>query len=150
VAGEKDEEKERTAREEWFDPDRPKAIAGTILPPPPKQQSAALANWVLYGGDSLSSTLSSVSSVAPSYQQTSILSLEKTFEDLRDSQLHVFAHDDQPIGPRIGMTEVPEPTLKALANYERERRSRISERTWFIVGGAIATLIAGLIGFWLK
>jgi hypothetical protein len=44
--------------------------------------------------------------------------------------------------------DVAEATIRAVAIYEKERRSRLSDRRWLIVSGAVATGLAGLIG-WL-
>lgn len=132
------------------DDDKPEMIAGTIVPKTGKLEVSGARPSLLVSGTHLAHTLNSVSSVAPLVEQTSILSLEETFKGLRDAELHVYAHDDQPIGPRVGITSVAEPTLKALANFERERRGRISERTWWIVGSTILAIVAALVGAWIK
>jgi hypothetical protein len=96
----------------------------------------------------LSQTLAAVSSVAPTYQQTSIKNLEPVFKKFTDLEVQVYAKDDQPIGPRIGVADVPESTLKAIAGVEVERRVRISDRAWYIVGGLLLAVATG-IGAWI-
>ncbi len=115
----------------------PEIIAGTIVPKTGRLRLTEQKSAIRLSGTHLAQTLSSVSSVSPVFEQTSILALEESFKHLRDSELHVYAHDDQAIGPRIGVRDVAEPTLKALANFEKERRARLSERVWWAVGGVL-------------
>lgn len=109
-----------------------------------------LRNSFMHGGADLTQTLSSVSSVAPSIEQTSIRNLEPIFKKFTDSEVGVYAVDDQPIGPRIGITDVPEPTLKALAGVVVQQRARISDRRWFIVGGGLLALVTGVVAWILR
>jgi hypothetical protein len=132
------------------DDDKPDFIATSIVPKTGRLTMEGERPTLLLSGTHLAQTLNSVSSVAPWIEQTSILALEESFKGMRDAELHVYANDDQPIGPRIGVTAVAEGTLKALANFERERRSRIGERIWWILGSTILAVIAALIGMWLK
>lgn len=59
--------------------------------------------------------------------QNAVIELEETFTNLASPVLYAMAHDSEPIGPRIGGSNVPEPTLKALAGYEWERRKAVDE-----------------------
>ncbi len=66
-------------------------------------------------------------------ERDAILELGPTFTSLEEPVLHTLAHDGEPIGPRISNPGVPEPTLKALANFELERRRGERERRrWHI------------------
>lgn len=117
----------------------------------PEEFAARLASHFEHAYNAqLRQTLSAVSSVAPSIEQTSIRDLEKTFGALRDAELFVYAADEQSIGPRIGVTNVAEATLKALATYEKERRSRINDRKWHIIGGGLAALVTGIVAWILR
>lgn len=129
---------------------KPANIAGTIVPKTATVSLSGQRATVRLSGSHLAQTLSSVSSVAPHVEQTSILALEETFKSLRDAELHVYANDDQPIGPRVGVTDVAEPTLKALANFERERRGRLAERVWWFVGSVILAAVTAYLGWLLK
>lgn len=109
--------------------------------------AAHLEGVRLVARGTLGETLNSVSSVAPTIQQTSIRSLEPIFKRFTDTEVAVYATDDQPIGPRIGVSDVPEPTLKAIASVEVQRRGRLSDRKWHIVGGGLAALVAGVVAW---
>ena len=129
---------------------KPETIAVTIVPKTATLTLTGQRAAVRLSGSHLAQTLSSVSSVAPHIEQTSILALEETFKVLRDAELHVYANDDQPIGPRVGVTGVAEPTLKALANFERERRGRIGERVWWLIGSLILAAVTAYLGWLFK
>jgi len=107
----------------------------------------ALRNRKYLGSGAFAETLSSVSSVAPTIQQTSIRSLESIFKQFTDTEVAVYAMDDQPIGPRICIADVPEPTLKALASVEVQQRGRRSDRRWHIIAGGLAALVAGVVAW---
>jgi hypothetical protein len=117
--------------------------AGTLTVTIPA--GSQLRNRILLG-----ETLSAVSSVAPQVQQTSIRNLEPVFKKFTDTEVSVYAMDEQPIGPRIGITDVPEPTLKALAGVEVQRRGRLSDRKWAIIGGGLAALVTGVVAWILR
>jgi hypothetical protein len=96
-----------------------------------------------------------VSSVAPPQEQLAISDAEPLFKKLSDAELYVFASDNLPIGVRIGLKGVAEPTLKALANFEQERRkgerevrSRRVERLWWMFG-LVATAGLSVLFTWL-
>jgi len=125
-------------------------ITGTVVPRTGKLSVTGQRAGVHLSGSHLAQTLSSVSSVSPYIEQTSILALEDSFKHLRDAELHVYANDDQPIGPRLRVSGVAEPTLKALANFERERRARIGERVWWLIGSGILAAVTAYLGWLLK
>jgi hypothetical protein len=130
--------------------EKPETIGETIVPKTATLAVTGHRATVRLSGSHLAQTLSSVSSVAPYIEQTSILSLEATFKSLRDAELHIYANDDQPIGPRVGVTGVAEPTLKALASFERERRGRIGERVWWLVGSLVLAAVTAYLGWLFK
>lgn len=55
-------------------------------------------------------------------EQTAVLSLEEKFVKLAPPVLYAPARDTEAVGPRIGVSNLPEPTLKSIAAYEWERR----------------------------
>ncbi len=69
------------------------------------------------------------------------------FDGLDDRDLYVMAKDDEPVGPRIGVTNVPESTLKMSASYELVVRERkLKSRQWRISLGVTALIgVAGWI-----
>lgn len=69
------------------------------------------------------STYDAVAAAAPLNAQAEYRALEPVLERLDDTALYVYATDGSPIGPRLGVHDIEEPTLKALANYERQRRA---------------------------
>jgi hypothetical protein len=85
--------------------------------------------------------------------------LHPLFEDLSDAVLYAWVNSEEPIGPRIGFEELPESTIKALAQFhmasrerkkEEENANREHERAindmrvrWFGIGVAAVT---GLVG----
>ena len=77
-------------------------------------------------------TVSAYSSTATSFtasaQQSAVLGLEGIYTDLPSPVLYALAHDNEPVAPRINVSNVPEPTLKALAGYEWERRKATHEQ----------------------
>lgn len=137
-------------------------VAGTIVPGPiPPSRSISdlisrpnplshLDGVRLAARGTLGETLNSVSSVAPFIQQTSIKNLEPLFKSFTDAEVSVYAMDDQPIGPRIRVPDVPEPTLKAIASFEVQRRGRHSDRRWHIVAAGIAAVVAGVVTWILR
>ena len=66
-----------------------------------------LANRVVYEAAAAASTTPA--------QAEAVKKLEPLFSKLEESVLHTWVEDGLPIGPRIGVTGVPEPTLRALA-----------------------------------
>lgn len=132
-------------------------VAGTVLPTTRayslragtgKYEITGNAATLRYSGVNLRQTLTAVSSVAPTAQQTSIKNLEPLFRKLTDTEVNVYAMDEQPIGARIGVQDVPEPTLKAIASFEVQRRGRVSDRTWYVVGGLLLAVATG-VGAWI-
>lgn len=130
-----------------MDDDKEDNIGGTLVPRgKPLQTGSRLVgpnvlitrSGVAYEGDS-SATYVAVSSVSSPDIQVAIMSVQPAFQALAEPVLYACAHDDQPVGPRIGVKDVPEPTLKALSGYELERRSRKRERIWWIVGIFLAS-----------
>ena len=88
-------------------------------------------------------------------ERKAILEAAGVFQGLDDQMLSVYAHDSEPIGPRIGVTGAPESTLKAAAGHADEARKRCrdakqarADRTTTIVlavgGWVVAVLIAVL------
>ena len=71
---------------------------------------------------------STANSFAASAIQSSVLRLEGIYTDLPSPVLYTLAHDTEPVGPRIDVSDVPEPTMKALAGYEWERRKAVHEQ----------------------
>lgn len=122
-----------------MDDDKKGNIGGTILPreglrlPGSHVIELKAAQMVFQGSRVKIYTV--VSSVAPPSMQTAIMSAQPAFQKLAEPVLYACAHDDQPVGPRIGIKDVPETTLKALSVYHWDRRGRRRERFWWIVGG---------------
>src|ERR1700686_5521063 len=90
-----------------------------------------------------------VSSFAPLNQQAAIGSCEAKFKALSDAVLYAYANDNLPIGIRLDVTDVAEPSIKALGRSRHERRGRRRERWWWILGlvgtAALSALIARFI-----
>ena len=83
-------------------------------------------------------------------ERDAILELGPIFTSLEEPVLHTLAHDGEPIGPRISNPGVPEPTLKALANFELERRRGEREQwRWRIERIAIPVAFL-VVGYLLK
>ena len=61
---------------------------------------------------------------------------------LNDRDLYLAARDDQPVAKQIGESNLPESTLKALANFELEKRERERAETKLIVGQIVTGVIA--------
>jgi hypothetical protein len=138
--------------------DKSDNICGTIKPekkPPGRGTADSMRGEVIrsrpshlaiFGsGESVSSSYTAVSSVAvqPS-QKDAILSAQPKFQILDEALLYACAKDDQPVGPRINVDDIPETTLKALSNYELERRSRNRERIWWLIGIALTAFATWL------
>jgi hypothetical protein len=104
-----------------------------------------------------------VGSVSSPAEQVSLDAAEKRLATLGDAVLYVWATDGLPIGPRAGIKDVPESTLKALANFELEHRKSVAQkreadaernerraieasRRWDIGLAAIAGFITKLVG----
>lgn len=124
------------------EPRKPRVIAGA--------GAIELGPVTLNNHASLRTTLNSVSSVAPVFQQTSIKNLEPLFKEFTDAEVSVYATDEQPIGPRIGVADVSESTLKAIASFEVQRRGRLSDRKWHIVATGLVALVTGVVAWILR
>lgn len=74
------------------------------------------------------STYVAVGAVSPASERELVSSLEPQFAALSDATLYVWATDGLAIGPRMNVKGIPESTLKALANYERQRRETIERQ----------------------
>lgn len=92
-------------------------------------------------------------SVTGTELQDAIRALEGTFSQLEDSVVYAYAFDDEPVGPRIGETTVPESTSKALAGYEWERREKekavretINARAWSLGEKVLLVVVAAAVG----
>ena len=86
-------------------------------------------------------------------EQTAVLSLEGKLVNLAPPVLYALAHDTEAVGPRIGVSNVPEPTLKALAAYEWERRETEkakqeakSARAWSLGEKILLVIVAAAVG----
>jgi hypothetical protein len=126
--------------------------ARTIVPPQHEAQGnlSGVAQLQLKAVGAMHVTpYEAVASVAPPDIRSSIVSAELIFNDLQESVLYTCAHDDQPIGPRTGVKDVPETTLKALANYALEKRHRERERFWWIFGIVFTAVVGVAAGKWL-
>ena len=60
-------------------------------------------------------------------QANSIRALEGIMEKLPDGEIFTLAFDGEPVGPRIGVENVPDTTLKALAGHEHKKRETARE-----------------------
>ena len=112
-----------------------------------------LANRVVYESAAAATTTPA--------QAEAVKKLEPLFSKLEESVLHTWVEDGLPIGPRIGVTAVPEPTLRALARWhlsafnrrrDDQRRESEEKRTtrdlrvkWFGVGAAAVAGLGTLI-----
>ena len=82
-----------------------------------------------------------------------IMDLEPVFTELPDAVLHVAAHDEsQPVGPLVGNPEVPEETLRHLAQFELKRRqdrreAAVAAKRWRLE--RIVLPAAGVVGGYL-
>jgi hypothetical protein len=139
--------------------DKPDNILGTIKPekmPPGRGMTDSMRGDVVIhsrpshlsifrSGEGVSSSYTAVSSVAAQQsQKDAILSAQPRFQLLDEAVLYACAKDDQPVGPRINVDDIPETTLKALSNYELERRSRNRERIWWLIGIALTAIATWL------
>lgn len=70
------------------------------------------------------------------------------FSDAKERDLFIYAHDEEPVGPRIGVEGVAESTLKTLARYEWDRRER-RNRDWKWGAALGVTIIIAITG-WLN
>ncbi len=80
--------------------------------------------------------------------------LGEIFAKMEDRRLHIYLHDKQPIGPRIGITDVPESTISACAFSEQlDRRSKrelkSARRTEFLGWAMFAIAALTLIAHWV-
>ncbi len=80
-----------------------------------------------------------------------ILAVAEKLIGLNDRDLYLAAHDEAPVAPRIGGSNFPETTLKALANFKLgERERKRSDRKWLfsnIVGWVMALIGWGVAIF---
>lgn len=109
-----------------------------------------LANQVVYN-------VASAAAHTP-VEVEAIKKLEPLFTTLDEKMIHAWVNDGQPIGPRIGVTALPEATLKALAEWhlslfgrkrEEDRWNREHEvklRQTRYQGIGIGVAIAGGVG----
>lgn len=129
----------------------------TVKPgPPPGRDKRAYQKTVNINiTPGTASLFQAISSVAAEADRMAISEAAPAFTALSDAELFVYASANELIGPRMKLMGISEPTLKALAGYERERRkglhesrSRQTERLWWIFGIVAA---AGLAAFftWL-
>ena len=70
-----------------------------------------------------------------------ILELPKLLKDLEDPVLYAYAHDEVAVGPRIGVADLAETTIKTLAILEWQGRTR---RRQLIVGISVS-LVTGVV-----
>jgi hypothetical protein len=83
--------------------------------------------------------------------QEAIVAAEPALKKVNDAVLYACAHDDEPVGPRIGVVGLPKTTLKALCSYEIERRGVERERMRkieLIVMTAIVSAVVGAFAAW--
>jgi hypothetical protein len=91
-----------------------------------------------------------------------IQALRPAFSQLDEDVLHAWVESGADIGPKIGVTQVEEPLLKALAKYhleafERERKegqlateNRARNRALFLTGVSAGAAVAGVVVAVLK
>jgi hypothetical protein len=105
------------------------------------------------------STYDAIAAVVPLNAQAAYRALKPTLEQLDDAALYVYATDGSPIGPRLGVQDIEEPTLKALANYEWQRRAKAAADAatlksaqarmrgdhWFQILMAVVSVILGFL-----
>ncbi len=60
--------------------------------------------------------------------QLAIKGLQPIFEKMDDLELYVMAHDDEPIGPRVNVKDVPDKAAKFIALYELQKREDEKKR----------------------
>lgn len=145
-----------------MDDDKKDTIGGTLVPRGKPLQSGSrivgmgsvVATRAEAAGEgSVSATYIAVSSVAPQIEQPSILAAEAMFAKLSDAELYVYANDELPIGPRMGLTSMAESTLKALANHDvLKRQLKLAEakaekdRRWRLYEILITAAVSGVVG----
>ena len=101
------------------------ASSGSILPPGDHYEFSPLGMKHTRVDSAYQSTATSFTASAI---QSSVLGLEGIYTKLPSPVLYTLAHDSEPVGPRIDVSDVPEPTMKALAGYEWERRKAVHEQ----------------------
>ena len=76
-------------------------------------------------------------------EAASIRALRPKFQKLDDYDLHVLANDGEPVGVRVGISNVPESTLAALAGAELlARANRRGFWRWVITVGVTVGIAA--------
>ncbi len=112
--------------------------------------------WTGYRHTQLIYDIASAGAKTPA-DSDAIQALRPTFSNLSEDLLHAWVQSGVEIGPRIGVTQVEEPLLKALAEYHlslferRRQEQRLSEeqrsRRWSnrIQGAVAATAILGAL-----
>ena len=84
--------------------------------------------------------------------QLAIKGLQPIFEKMDDLELYVMAHDDEPIGPRVNVKDVPDKAAKFIALYElqkREDEKKDEKQDWYKRMDwriAISGILIGVIG----
>ena len=79
-------------------------------------------------------------------EQAAMHRADRIYTDLQPAVLYTLAHDSEPVGPRIKVSNVPESTLKALAAFHWVRRIAIHERRRWIIGSFIGAPLLVILG----
>ena len=94
-----------------------------------------------------------IAAVAAASESAAIVAAQPKFRDLSDGLLFVYATDDEPLGPRMGITGVSETTLKAVAKYvkadrdlARENKSAIELMHRTAIFTAEVTAVVSILG----